>query len=73
MNTIRLIEPPKEKFSWTREILVLNVDEQFKAKKKYAKTISPRISREVKLEAPERVFETDTKSEPEFIIIKRVA
>jgi hypothetical protein len=73
MNTLRLVEPPKDKFSWTKEILALNTGEGFKAKKKYAKTISPRISREVKLEDPNRVFETDSKSDPKYIIVKRTA
>jgi hypothetical protein len=70
---IKLVEPPKEKFSWTKVILSLNVGEKFKAKEKYAKTIAPRISREIKLADPERVYETDNKTEPKYLIVERIS
>jgi hypothetical protein len=68
---IRLVKPPKEKFSWTKEILLLEPEEKFKAPAEYAKTIAPLLSRDVKLKAPDREHETDTVSEPDYVIIKR--
>lgn len=71
MSAIKLVEPPKEKFSWITEVLALGVGEKFKAKEKYAKTITPIISRDVKYREPEREFTTDRKSEPKFLIVER--
>lgn len=72
MDKIKLIEPPKEKFSWAGEMEALRVDEAFRTHKKFAKTVSPVISRDMKLKFSEREYTTDTKSEKGFIIIKRI-
>lgn len=69
---MRLIEPPKEKFSWANEILAVLVGEKIKIPKEFAKTVTPIISRDVKLKDPTREFETDGKSEPEYLIIERL-
>lgn len=67
---IKLIEPPKERFSWSKEILKLSEEgEQFKARKQYAGSIAPVISRDIRLKAPDREYSIDTTTEPEFIII----
>lgn len=68
---MKVILPPKTKFSWTNEILSVRVGERIKVPKEFAKTVTPIISRDIKLKAPEREFETDGKSEPAFLIIER--
>lgn len=71
MSNIRLVEPPEVRFSWANEILSLEIGDKFKTKKKYGKTISPLISRDIKYREPEREFETDSKSEPQYFIVER--
>lgn len=71
MEQIKLIEPPKERFSWAKEILKLQEGEKFKAEKSFARSIAPVISRDIKLRAPKREYSIDTTTEPEFIIIER--
>jgi hypothetical protein len=72
MSQIRIVEPPEEKFSWVNEIVGLEVGEKFKTPKKYRKTVAPIISRDVKVKDPDGEFETDTKSETEYLIIARI-
>jgi hypothetical protein len=71
MEEITLIEPPKERFSWSKEILKLDEGSKFKARKQYAGSIAPVISRDIRLKAPDREYSIDTTSDPEFIIIER--
>lgn len=72
MSEIRIIQPPAKKFSWANEILGVKEKEVVKTPKQYARTIAPIISRDVKLKAPDREFETDNNSDPDYTIIKRV-
>lgn len=72
MEQIRIIAPPEEKFSWVNEILNIKAGEKAKTEKKYSKTLKPIISRDVKLKDPNGEFETDSKSDPEYLIIERI-
>jgi len=72
MEQIRIIAPPEEKFSWVSEILNIKAGEKARADKKFSKTLKPIISRDVKLKDPNGEFETDSKSDPNFIIIERI-
>ncbi|TDQ12802.1 hypothetical protein [Pedobacter metabolipauper] len=67
---IKLIEPPKERFSWANEILKMKEGDKVKARKQFAGSIAPVISRDIKLKAPDREYSIDTKSEPNYIIIE---
>ncbi|WPU91850.1 hypothetical protein SNE25_21260 [Mucilaginibacter sabulilitoris] len=66
----RLIDPPQEKFVWSNEILAIKKGEEVVIKKKYSKTVTPIISKDVRLKDPDRKFETDSKSDPDHLIIK---
>lgn len=71
MIDIKIVEPPKVRFSWAKEILDLEATEKFKAKKEFARSIAPVISRDIKLRAPDREYKIDTTTDPDFIIIER--
>jgi hypothetical protein len=61
MNKLAVVSPPTEKFSWTTEILKVVVGGELKADVKHAAQIRQRLSMQVRLKEPDRVFETDTK------------
>lgn len=71
MNEIRLVEPPKKKFSWVQEFIGTSVGEKFKYPLAYKKTVSPIKSRDVKVQMPDAEFEQDENSESGFVIITR--
>lgn len=69
-----VVRAPKEKFSWTAEISKLKkngkplrVDVLDRSK------IAPLLSREIKLKYPNRVFTTDSVTEPGVLLVKRTA
>ena len=71
MSQIRLVEPPKEKFSWVKVFLSTPVGESFKYPKEYRKTVSPIKSRDVRVQMPNAEFEQDEKSEKGYVVITR--
>lgn len=71
MESIKIVEPPKERFSWAKELLKLEDGKKFKARKTYAGSIAPVISRDMRLKAPDRSYKIDTTSDEEFVIIER--
>ena len=72
MSQIRLVEPPKEKFSWVKEFIATEVGEKFKYPEEFKKTVSPIKSRDVKIQMPGAQFEEDQKSEEGFVIVTRI-
>lgn len=71
MDQIRIIEPPEKKFSWVNELIGIQPGEKAKTPIRYKSSVTPIISRDLKLKHPDAVFETDTTSEPEYLIIER--
>ncbi|RZK77495.1 MAG: hypothetical protein EOO85_08690 [Pedobacter sp.] len=71
MDQIRLVEPPKERFSWVKEFVKTDVGEKFKYPEEFKKTVSPIKSRDVKIQMPGAEFEQDETSEQGFVIITR--
>jgi hypothetical protein len=67
------IEPPKKRFSWTTVLADLEVEGKLTVSIEFERTISSRISREIKLKYPGRVYETDRKSLPGKLIVRRTA
>lgn len=69
---MNVVEAPK-RFTWTALILELEIDGQpLKVKENEKNTIRPLISGAIKMKFPARVYETDSKSEPGILIIKRI-
>lgn len=60
------------KVSWTTKLIDMQVGEKLVTHIKNRATISPRISREIKLMHPDRCYKTDAKSEPDKLIITRI-
>lgn len=75
MNTnIRVVRPPKVRFSWVAEILKLEVGgDPLIVEAVNAKRVRPLLSREIKVKAPERVHTTDAESLPGYLIVTRTA
>ena len=76
MKTVELkvIKPPKEKWSWSAEILKAEIGGgplRFAAED--AKRIYPLLSRDIKIKCPDAVFKTDIVSEPGFLLLFRIA
>jgi hypothetical protein len=71
MGQIRLVEPPKEKFSWVKEFVKTDVGEKFKYRAELRSTVSPIKSRDVKFQMPGAEFEEDTVTEQGFVIVER--
>lgn len=70
----KVVKAPKKKFSWTAEVLAIEVGgEPLRIEIDDRKKVAPLLSREIKLKAPDRVFETDTVTEPGYCLIKRTA
>lgn len=70
----KVVKAPKEKFSWTKEILKVEVNgEPLRVEAADAKTIYERLSREVKIKCPKGVFKTDAVSEPGYLLVTRTA
>ncbi len=72
MEQIRIVVPPEEKFSWVNEISAIPIGEKIKTPKKFSKTVRPIITRDLKLKEPNGEFETDGKSDPDYLIIERI-
>lgn len=70
---IRIVEPPKDKFTWVKELLKTPVGEKFKSPKKFKKSLSSIASRDVKIPEPSAEFTIDSKSDPKYIIVERTA
>lgn len=63
-----------QKFSWTSTLSEMEIGGKMKiAAEVGRKTVAPRISREIKLMYPSRVYTTDCTIEPGFMIIERTA
>ena len=72
MSQIRLVEPPKESFSWVKEFLKTEVGDKFKYPKEFKKTVSSIKSRDVKIQMPDAIFEEDSKPEKGFVVVERI-
>lgn len=70
---IRIVAPPEDKFSWVKELLKTEVGEMFKSPKKFKKSLASIASRDVKIPEPTAEFSIDYKSDPKFVIVKRLA
>jgi len=74
MKHIKVIRPPKEKFSWTKEILKTEIKgEPMRIEDQHAKTVVPILSRDIKIKCPEFKYYTDSVSEPGYLLIYRTA
>ncbi|MDP3561695.1 MAG: hypothetical protein Q8R83_05925 [Legionellaceae bacterium] len=67
----KLIAPPVVRFSWTNVLAEMGVEEDLEVSIEYDRTISQRISREIKLKYPDRTYRTDRKSKPGKLVIRR--
>lgn len=69
----KIIDLP-ERESWTTILENMVVGIKIKVPKdKGRKTVAPRISREIKHMHPLRRYKTDSKSDPDYMIIERKA
>ena len=71
MDQIRLVEPPKERFSWVKEFEKTKVGEKFEYPEEHYKTVAPIKSRDVKLKMPNAIFEDDASVRPGYIRVTR--
>lgn len=67
-----IIQPPKQTFSWTPILEAMNIGEEIEAPVRFSKTIRERISGKIKDKFPDRLYETDSKSKPGILIIRRI-
>lgn len=72
MEQIKIVQPPEGKWSWVNEIVSIPIGDKIRTPKKFAKTVKPIISRDVKIKDPNGEFETDSKSDPDYLIIERI-
>lgn len=76
MRTVKrkVVRAPKEKFSWTKEISKLKVDgEPLRVDISDRGKIAPLLSREIKVKHPNRVYKTDSVTEPGVLLVYRTA
>lgn len=72
-ENIRIVEPPKDKFSWVKELLKTPKGEMFKSPARFKKSLASIASRDVKITEPTAEFSIDYKSDPKYVIVTRVA
>lgn len=71
VEDIRIIEPPKEKFSWVNGISSIKHGESVYIPKEFSSSVCSIISREMKWRFPERKYTTDQSSNDKYMIVRR--
>lgn len=74
MTKQKVVRAPKQKFSWTKEISKLKVGgEPLRVDISDRTKIAPLLSREIKVKYPNRVYKTDSVTEPGVLLVYRTS
>lgn len=69
----KIVRKPKKKFQWSAELAKVEVaGAPLRALPEDRASIAPVLSREMKIKYPDRVYRTDTKTEPGFLLVHRI-